>query len=341
MKKTAQLALCVWSLLAVFFIATPAKASMILFAPNVPENYVSINSGAFASTTAAGTAGSVLVYLQAKTPANTATQFWIQVTSDVSGQTCSSATTTLSDLGIVVGSTFTPGNSSYRALPMGVFHSGDTSCVFGINDRLEVLVAGGFSPGGNVGMGGFNASSTDPTQFKPWWLLTTDTASSTIYVYQQQGIGISTSTTATFCNGSYSGSGIGDIIANALCNVSGFLFVPDTTALNNFSSLQQVLATKIPFSYFYGLATLYESATATTSASFINLSYNLHDLGIGSTTALGNLLPNAVVLSSSTVTQYDTVGFIPLTRTVAGYAIWLGFAYYVYRRTSGLFHKTT
>jgi len=49
--------------------------------------------------------------------------------------------------------------------------------------------------------------------------------------------------------------------------------------------------------------------------------YNLSNLGIGSTTPLGNILPNVTVLSSSTVTGYFPAGTFDLLKGLAGLAI--------------------
>jgi len=326
-----KLALQIGAVFIAFMATAPfAYAYTILSAPNVPENYVGVNSGYFASTTSSGVAGSVLLYLQAKTPANISTQFWIKIVSDVSGQTCSSATTTLSDLAIPVFSTFTPGSSYYRVLPVGVYHTGDTSCNFGVNDRLEILPDGGFGPGGNLGMGGYNASSTDST-FQPWWLITTDTATSSIYEYQDTLLSVSTSSVQLYCDNLYTTSSIGGSIANGMCTVLAFLFIPDQETLNSFSTLQNTLAQKIPFSYGYDLQAIFQGLTASTSN-------NLSDIIIdfpqpASTSPLGSIIPLSItVLSTSTIGTYLPES---VRQTFLGFqrvALWLSLAYLIYRR---------
>jgi len=61
---------------------------------------------------------------------------------------------------------------------------------------------------------------------------------------------------------------------------------------------------KTPFNWFFGLSAKLNSLTATSTDNFVNLAFNLHQLGIGSTTSMGNILPDVTVFSKSTILTY-------------------------------------
>jgi len=139
----------------------------------------------------------------------------------------------------------------------------------------------------------------------------------------------STSTVSTFCedNFPYDDSSIISMTKTAipagLCKVTAFLFIPPDTALTQFSSLSTQIQQAFPFSYMYGIKNTWDQLASSTSNGAPSYTFNFASLGLGSTTPMGNILPNAVAFSSSTVTQYFPAGTFDLLKTLAGLAILL------------------
>lgn len=103
-----------------------------------------------------------------------------------------------------------------------------------------------------------------------------------------------------------------------------YLFRPSCSSLSVYSAIPNQLNGKFPFSYIAGIKNTWSSLVASTTANSPSYSFNLHDLNIGSTTSLGNVLPNQVVFSASTTKQYFPAGTFDILKTLAGLAIILG-----------------
>jgi len=135
--------------------------------------------------------------------------------------------------------------------------------------------------------------------------------------------GLSASTTLAALQGQCSTSG--NIFAEAFCIAGAFLFVPDPTLLNKWSQLPDSIQLRFPFSWIASIMSTWQALAASSTDNSPSLSYNLRDLGIGSTTPMGNILPNTVVFSTSTVETYLSPGILSALKTLAGVAILLVF----------------
>jgi hypothetical protein len=155
-------------------------------------------------------------------------------------------------------------------------------------------------------------------------------ASSSIDVSHFQTLGLSTSTVASFCDANmpFDDSSIikatMTFVPNGLCRVGSFLVIPDVSAINQFSGVPDLARERIPFSYVSGVANTWSSLTASSSANAPTYVLNFHDLGLGSTTAIGDFIPNVTVFSSSTVEHFFPTGTFEALKTLAGIAIVLG-----------------
>jgi len=98
-------------------------------------------------------------------------------------------------------------------------------------------------------------------------------------------------------------SGSGNIFSYGICTSFAFLFVPSPDVLNNWSEIATTTQSKFPFSWIKQTKATIDalSASASTTPTY---TIGLHDLGIGSTTAMGNVMPNITALSSSTIHTY-------------------------------------
>jgi len=105
---------------------------------------------------------------------------------------------------------------------------------------------------------------------------------------------------------------------------AGYLFYPSQDTLNAYPSLYAQIQEKLPFSYLFSIANTWEALVASTTANLPTYAYNLHDLGIGSTSPIGNLMPNFNGLSSTTVGYYLNPTLLALLKALASAALILG-----------------
>jgi len=113
--------------------------------------------------------------------------------------------------------------------------------------------------------------------------------------------GMSATSTLAALNGQCSQSG--NIFAEALCVSFSFLFIPDPSTLSSFSTLPQLAEQHFPFSWLAQVQSTWAALSASSTLNEPSYAYNFHDLGIGSTTPLGNILPNVSAFSSSTISS--------------------------------------
>jgi len=157
--------------------------------------------------------------------------------------------------------------------------------------------------------------------------------------------GLSTTTTQSFCdtNLPYDDSTIIKAtltaIPNGACRTVVFLVVPTTNSLNQFNNLASTTKTRFPFSYLASIGSTWTGLTASTTANSPTLTYNLADLGIGSTSPIGNILPNIDVFSSTTVRTYIPDSIFNTLKFLAGLAILLTLIADIFFTTRNLFEK--
>jgi len=157
--------------------------------------------------------------------------------------------------------------------------------------------------------------------------------------------GIATTSQATYCNSNFSTSSglfdsIGQSISIGFCQVGAFLFVPSTQSISNFQSLASTSQNKIPISYFYDINNYYVTLTASSSDTVPTFVIPLHDLNIGSSTPLGNLMPNIDFFSTTTISKYLPDSIRVAMLFLASSAIWVGVLTYIWERTRRMKHKS-
>jgi len=150
--------------------------------------------------------------------------------------------------------------------------------------------------------------------------------------------GVSTSTVAATCDGGVATSSglldsIGSSIANGMCRVGVFLFVPSPGAISQWQAIGSQVVTKAPISYAVEVRDAYEAFVATSSETFPALSLNL-----GTTSGfLGG--GNIELLSEDKVEQFAGSTALSLLRGLLASVFWLMAIAFVYRQISGLWHK--
>jgi len=131
---------------------------------------------------------------------------------------------------------------------------------------------------------------------------------------------------------------------------SSFPVIPDIDETNatssaqggifNFLNIPQLMQTRYPFSYFYAIGALYEELQATSTESIAAVVLDFENLAISTTSK--NALPSSwEVFGTSTVTQYIPEAVQTAWRFLMTATVWMGFAYFLYRRITSLFHQTT
>lgn len=129
-----------------------------------------------------------------------------------------------------------------------------------------------------------------------------------------QGSGIASSTCAISFSGGFS-----------LSDCLGYLFLPTTNGLTIYGGVENQLQQVFPFSYVSSAVNTWNSLVASTTANSPTYSFNYASLGIGSTTAMGNILPNFQGFGASTTEQYFSTDQWSTLRALIAAVIWLSF----------------
>lgn len=162
------------------------------------------------------------------------------------------------------------------------------------------------------------------------------------YVATSTALFSSTTSSSTLAAIADQCSETGNVFARAICRATVYLFVPNPVVLNQFQTIPTDLAARFPASWFYEIQDEIDSFSTTTSSSPV-WTMNLHDIGIGSSTSMGNFLPNVTIFSATTVKSYvPTSTWDAMMLLVTG-SIWLLAFYTVYAIGHRLFigkHKT-
>jgi len=124
-------------------------------------------------------------------------------------------------------------------------------------------------------------------------------------------------------------AGIGCVAKKTALDVVAILFVPSDSILNGYATLS--LNNKFPFAYWYDLKETFESVNASSTGAFPSLSIKFKNVN-GTTTTLP-------VFSSSSISTYVGSSNISLFRTLMQAALWLAFAYFVYRKIKAIFNN--
>jgi hypothetical protein len=123
----------------------------------------------------------------------------------------------------------------------------------------------------------------------------------------------------------------GNIFSDGICSAAVYLFVPNPDILNQYSELASTtIPDKFPFSWVFDVKNSITGASATSSMGTTTFSFNLHDIGIGSSTSMGNFLPNFTVFSEQTVKTYIAPSIWSAFQALIAAALWLVLAFDIY-----------
>jgi hypothetical protein len=117
----------------------------------------------------------------------------------------------------------------------------------------------------------------------------------------------------------------GNIFTDGLCAAGTYLFMPNPNLMNSYVQMPSVLGTKFPFSWFYGAKNALSGLSASSSDTFFSYSIDFSAVDPATSTAMGGILPNVYVLSTSTVSRFLPDAQRLLLRSMLGYVIWLTF----------------
>jgi len=147
-------------------------------------------------------------------------------------------------------------------------------------------------------------------------------------------LGIFFSGAVAFCNSAFASStGIGAYIGNGLCVALGYLFVPTPESILQFGVIGDAAKTRLPFSYFYGIADIFQGLSASSTQNFPVYSFGLSQIDFASSTAMGPILPsNLEFLSSTTINKYMPVGMHDLLYNLMVLVIWVDVAFVLYHK---------
>jgi len=125
---------------------------------------------------------------------------------------------------------------------------------------------------------------------------------------------VNVSYASTSCAISFSGS-------FSLSDCVGYLMHPTENVFLSYSNVGSTLSAKFPFAYFSSIANTWTSLQASSTQNAPDWELSLHDLGIGSSTAIGNILPNVTIFSTSTVERYMPSGTLNFMKGLISLAL--------------------
>jgi len=111
----------------------------------------------------------------------------------------------------------------------------------------------------------------------------------------------------------------------SLSDCLGYIFLPSQNAFTSYTSLPTQLSSKFPFSYISSMQGTWSSLAASSTENAPVYNFNFHDVGIGSTTALGNVLPNTQAFGASTTEAYFPAGTFNTLKALIAAIVWLSF----------------
>jgi len=129
----------------------------------------------------------------------------------------------------------------------------------------------------------------------------------------------------------------GNIFSYGICVAFSYLFLPSPQVLNEWGTLASTSAQHFPISWFYEVRDAFSGITAS-SSTMTEFEFSMHDLGLGSTTAIGNVLPDATIFSTSTITHFMPAGVWVAIQALMAAALWLGLAADIWFTSRNLFH---
>jgi len=123
----------------------------------------------------------------------------------------------------------------------------------------------------------------------------------------------------------------GNFFAEAICIAFAFLFTPSPAILTQWAELWEVeMPAKFPFTWMYGVSDTFDTLTASSTDNMIVLGMDFASVDPSVDSAFGPILPNATLMSSTTITQFMPAGFWTLMQTVITFALWFGFGLFVF-----------
>lgn len=143
--------------------------------------------------------------------------------------------------------------------------------------------------------------------------------------------GIFFSGAVDLCNNLFASStGIGGYIGNGVCIAGGFLFVPSESAISSFQNIPATLGRTPPISWFGEIKDILDTAEASSTENWINLSINF-----GTTTQkLG--FTNLNVISTTTLSKYMDTNTRLLIKNLISVSFYLLAAGLIYSQIYGI-----
>jgi len=123
----------------------------------------------------------------------------------------------------------------------------------------------------------------------------------------------------------------GNLFSSGLCAAGVFLFVPNTGVLDAFAQMASTtIPSKFPFSWVYGFQGVYNQLTASSSANMIAVSIDFSSIDPATSTPFGGILPNATLLSSTTISTYLGSSMLSTLLFLSQCALWIMFGTFIF-----------
>jgi len=125
----------------------------------------------------------------------------------------------------------------------------------------------------------------------------------------------------------------------AMCSAFAFLFIPDTAVYASYNQALDTAKGQFPVSWYYGIKATYDGLTASSTANMATVVVPFGDYDPATSTPFGNILPNATLLSSTTISTYLSPTLLNLILTLEVAAIWILFSMFIFHDVQRRFFR--
>lgn len=146
------------------------------------------------------------------------------------------------------------------------------------------------------------------------------------------------SSSQVYCDNNFPPSGFLNL-ANNLCLVIGFLFIPSATSIDTLYSIPDELATRVPFAYFNDIENTFNNLQPVASGTsyFGNVILDYPSLGVATNSMFA--LQKVTLLSTTTVRYYFSDSTWQTYMNLITLAVWMMLVYYMFFKVRDLIKK--
>jgi len=123
-----------------------------------------------------------------------------------------------------------------------------------------------------------------------------------------------------------------NFFTNAICSSFTYLFIPNQEIISAFVGLGNTVQLKFPVSWYVGIRDTIGGLTGSSTPNMASVNIDFSSVDPATSTIMGPILPNAVVLSSTTISTYLSPSLLSLLLTLEAAALYVIVGFSIYSR---------